>query len=63
MGLKKENVQKQDNLNEKEFSKKALLRCGEFKKDLINVLLENDKKYTKTEVKKIIDDFMKGGVC
>lgn len=63
MGLKKENVQKENVLKEKEFSKKALLRCGEFKKDLINVLLKEEKKYTKAEVKKIIDEFMKGGVC
>lgn len=43
------------------FSKAQILKSNEYfgKVDLLNVLLEEEKKYTIKEVNKLIDGFMK----
>lgn len=51
-------------LNEKSFEKEAFLKSDEYKRhrDLINTILQNEKKYTKKEVNRLIDKYLKGGV-
>lgn len=46
------------------FSKEAIVNSKTFRtsKDALNVLLEDEKKYSIDEVQKILDDFMKGKV-
>lgn len=46
------------------FSKADLLASEKYKKykDLLNVLLDNDKSYTVKEVYKIINNYLKKGV-
>ena len=46
------------------YSKRQFLNSEKYKKhrDLLNVLLENNKFYSKTEVEKMIDDYLKGKV-
>lgn len=46
------------------FSKEQLVICGKYcnRKDLINALLDNDKKYTIEQVDNMIEKFMKGRV-
>lgn len=47
---------------ETSFDKAAFLKSGNYNKDVINTLLKDDMKYTKAEVEKIYNDFMKGKV-
>jgi hypothetical protein len=51
-------------VKENKFSKEQLLESQKYKdeRDLINALLKEDKKYSLSDVDKIIDDFMKGKV-
>ena len=46
------------------YSKRQFLNSEKYKKhrDLINVLLENNKFYSKTEDNKLIDNYLKGKV-
>lgn len=46
------------------YSKRQFLKSEEYKKykDLLNVLLEDNKFYEKTEVSKMIDGYLKGKV-
>lgn len=46
------------------FSKEAIINSKTFKlnKDALNVLLDDEKRYSISEVKKILSDFMKGKV-
>lgn len=46
------------------FSKEAIINSKTFKlnKDALNVLLNDEKRYSISEVKKILSDFMKGKV-
>lgn len=46
------------------FTKEQLLISSKFKhnRDLISVLLENDKKYSIDDVEKLIEKYMKGSV-
>lgn len=45
------------------FSKEQFLKSEKYSKrhDLLSVLLEDGKSYTKSAVDKLIDDYMKGG--
>ena len=49
---------------EKSFSKSQILSSKKYfdRKDLLNVILKEDKEYTLLEVNKLIDDFMKKAV-
>ena len=51
-------------VKENKFSKEQLLKSQKYKdeRDLINALLKEDKKYSLSDVDKLIDDFMKGKV-
>ena len=68
MAVKKANViqpeQKADEHAETMFSKSQLVRCGKYhnRKDLVDALLDDGKKYTMEQVDKMIDGFMKGKV-
>ena len=46
------------------FSKGVFLKSQQYKadRDLLNVLLKNEKSYTKAEVNKMIDSYKKGKV-
>lgn len=46
------------------YSKKQFLKSEEYKrhKDLLNVLLADNKFYGKSEVNKMLDDYLKGKV-
>lgn len=46
------------------FSKEAIVNSKTFKlnKDALNVLLDDEKRYSISEVQKILSDFMKGKV-
>lgn len=59
--IKKEEVEVASSSVEKRFSKKALLESNIYNPDIINAFLENDKEYTKSEVDKVIKDYMKKG--
>lgn len=43
------------------YNKERILASGAYKKnrDLLNVLLENDKSYTKQEINKLIEGYLK----
>lgn len=47
---------------EETYTKEAILRAKEYsiKKDLVNALLEDDKKYTIKQVDSIINKYLKG---
>jgi len=51
-------------VKENKFSKEQLLKSQKYKdeRDLINALLKEDKKYSLSDVDKLIDEFMKGKV-
>lgn len=51
-------------VNENKFSKEQILKSEKYKdkRDLINALLKEDKRYSLSDVDKLIDDFMKGKV-
>jgi hypothetical protein len=51
---KKEEVATQ----EAKFTKQQLLQCKDFKKDLVNVVLEDNKFYTKQEAQELINKFL-----
>lgn len=53
-----------ENKVESLFSKEQILAAERFKsrKDLLNTLLSDDKKYTITTVEQLMDDFLKGQV-
>ena len=55
------NQKKEKKAEEKFFSKDAFLKSKSFKdkKDLLFVLLQNDKRYSKEEVYSIIDNYLK----
>ena len=57
----KENNVKTEEMS---FSKRAFLSSKSYKlhRDLIEALLENGKSYTKKEVNKLIDDYLKRSV-
>lgn len=44
---------------EEKYTKDAILRAEKlsWNKDVLNILLEDDKKYTLSEVEKIVNDF------
>lgn len=46
------------------FSKEAIINSKTFRQsqDALNVLLDDEKKYSIDEVKKLLNDFMKGKV-
>ncbi|MCM1326961.1 MAG: hypothetical protein NC094_08920 [Bacteroidales bacterium] len=46
------------------FSKLQLVRCDKYhdRRDLVDALLDDGKKYTMEQVDKIIEEFMKGKV-
>ncbi len=46
------------------FSKPQLVRCGKYRdrRDLVDALLDDGRKYTMEQVDKLIDGFMKGRV-
>ncbi len=44
------------------FSKNAFLKSGKYKKDIINAVLEDSKKYTESEAISKIDEYLKGRV-
>lgn len=52
---------KVDKTDEAQFTKEALLKSKSFEKykDLLNVILENDKCYTNVQVQKMIEKEMK----
>ncbi len=52
---------KVDKKDEAQFTKEALLKSKSFEKykDLLNVILENDKCYTNAQVQKMIEKEMK----
>lgn len=56
--------QKADGRTEPMFSKSQLVRCGKYhdRRDLVDALLDDGKKYTMEQVDKMIDGFMKGKV-
>lgn len=45
---------------EEKYFKEEFLKCEEFKnnKDLLNYILEDNKEYTKEEIKKIIKTYL-----
>lgn len=47
--------------NERKFSKIQILESKKYfkRKDIINVILENDREYTLEEVDKLIENFMR----
>lgn len=53
---------KEENKNIPKFSKKVILNFAKYKKrkDLLKVLLKDNKQYTIDDVNKIINDFMGG---
>ncbi len=62
----KENVTETVVTDEKElsFSKQAFISSKSYKhhRDLLETILESEKSYTKSEVNKLIDDYLKGKV-
>jgi len=56
--------QKTQEHNELSFSKSQLVRCGRYhdRRDLVDALLDDNKKYTKEQVDRLIGEFMKGKV-
>ena len=58
---KNQKKEKKKKAEEKFFSKDAFLKSKSFKdkKDLLFVLLQNDKRYSKEEVYSIIDNYLK----
>lgn len=62
----KENVTETAFADEKElsFSKQAFISSKSYKphRDLLETILESEKSYTKSEVNKLIDDYLKGKV-
>lgn len=61
--LKNENKAEgqKTNILEKKYTKKALIKSNVYKdnRDLLNTLLENNKTYTKSEIDKLIDNYLK----
>lgn len=59
-----ENIQEtqEPTQTEETYTKEAILRAKEYstKKDLVNALLEDDKKYTIKQVDSIINNYLKG---
>ena len=56
--------EKSDETKELSFSKQAFLSSKSYKsqRDLLETVLEKGKSYTKSEVNKLIDDYLKGKV-
>ena len=52
----------QESIQEQTYTKQAILNSKKYvkQKDLINALLDNDKKYTLKEVDSIIEKYLKG---
>lgn len=46
------------------FSKQQLIKSTRYieRRDLLNVLLKDDKQYSHADVERLVDDFMKGKV-
>lgn len=59
--MSKETVKKE---KESMFTKEQLINSKTYKHriDLLEILLENGKSYSKKQVEKLINDFMKGSV-
>lgn len=55
---------KADKRAEPKFGKSQLVRCGKYRdrRDLVDALLDDSKKYTMEQVDRMIDGFMKGKV-
>lgn len=49
---------------EPKFSKSQLVKCGKYRnrRDLVDALLDDNKKYTMKQVDTMIENFMKGKV-
>jgi len=64
MSSKKKKVEGEEVLEKVTFSKVQILSSKKYrdKKDLVNVLLNNEKSYSLDEVDDLIDQFMKGKV-
>ena len=68
MAAKKENVdlfeQKAVECDKQKFSKSQIVRCSKYhdRRDLVDALLDDNKKYTKEQVDRLIGEFMKGKV-
>jgi len=64
MSSKKKKVEGEEVLEKVTFIKVQILSSKKYrdKKDLINVLLNNEKSYSLDEVDDLIDQFMKGKV-
>jgi len=64
MSSKKKKEETEVKLEKVTFSKNQILSSKKYRdrKDLINVLLKNDKSYSLDEVDDLIDKFMKGKV-
>lgn len=66
MAVKKTELpeQKTEEHNEPLFSKSQLVRCGRYhdRRDLVDALLDDSKKYTMGQVERLIGEFMKGKV-
>lgn len=67
MAAKKANANPEQKAGERAepmFSKPQLVRCSKYRdrRDLVDALLDDSKKYTMEQVDKMIDGFMKGKV-
>lgn len=66
MAVKKTELpeQKADEYNEPLFSKSQIVRCGRYRdrRDLVDALLDDSKKYTMGQVDRLIGEFMRGKV-
>lgn len=66
MAVKKTELpeQKANEHNEPLFSKSQIVSCGRYRdrRDLVDALLDDSKKYTKEQVDRLIGEFMKGKV-
>lgn len=64
MSTRKKKVEGEEVLENVTFSKEQILSSKRYrdKKDLVNVLLKNEKSYSLDQVDDLIDKFMKGKV-
>ena len=60
-GQKNQEKERTEKQKEKSFTKEAYLKSKEYKphRDLLNTLLKSGVKYTKKEVEKIIEGYLK----
>lgn len=65
MAAKKNKAEVQSSATvEQKFSKAQILASAQYanRRDLVDALLDDNKKYTKSEVGQLVDKFMKGQV-